>query len=107
MSEAPRTEQAARVVNAIRPRLHRPFQTRDARAALAAAADRGLGAPPWPLVTRKLDGQMVYGLLVGRQVQFWTRAGPTEVGQEAYQSTLASGADFAGFVEHVVSQAFS
>lgn len=54
-------------------------------------------------VTKKLDGQMVYGLLVGGAVEFWTRSGPTEVGSEARRVALSSSADYLGFVELICS----
>jgi hypothetical protein len=51
------------------------------------------------VVTRKLDGQMVCGVVVDGMVQLWTRAGPTEVGAEAFRVTVASQADYSGLVE--------
>ena len=56
------------------------------------------------LVTRKLDGQMVYGIMVGGFVQFWTRSGDTTVGQEAGRAVLTAAGDYPGFVRHVSSQ---
>ena len=42
------------------------------------------------VVTRKLDGQTVCGVVVDGNVQLWTRAGPTAVGQEAFRMTVAA-----------------
>jgi len=56
------------------------------------------------LITRKLDGQMVYGVVVAGEVQFWTRSGPTEVGIEAYRVALADAADFLGLVIYASGQ---
>jgi hypothetical protein len=55
-------------------------------------------------VTVKLDGQMVYGVTISNEVQFWTRSGPTEVGIEAYRVALCDAADYLGFVRFVSSQ---
>ena len=49
-------------------------------------------------VTRKLDGQMVFGLVLGGVVQYWTRAGPTQVGVEAFRVAADSAGDYWGFV---------
>ena len=51
------------------------------------------------VVTRKLDGQMVCGVMVGSVAQLWTRAGPTETGIEAFRVTVAAQADYSGLVE--------
>jgi hypothetical protein len=52
------------------------------------------------VVTRKLDGQMVCGVVIDDMVQLWTRAGPTAVGQEAFRVTVAAEADCVGFVRY-------
>ena len=55
---------------------------------------------PVLVVTRKLDGQMVCGVVVDGRVQLWTRTGPTAVGQEAFRVTVAAEADYVGFVKY-------
>ena len=54
-------------------------------------------------VTKKLDGQMVMGLVVAGRAQFWTRAGPTEVGMQAYAASQALTGDYSGFIEFIAS----
>ena len=56
------------------------------------------------VVTLKLDGQMVCGVVVGGMVQLWTRAGPTPVGVEAFRVAVAAQADYSGFVEFASEQ---
>lgn len=53
------------------------------------------------LVTRKLDGQMVYGIVVGGEVRFWTRSGPTEVGAEACQVVGSHPGDYFGLIRYL------
>jgi hypothetical protein len=56
------------------------------------------------VVTRKLDGQMVCGVVVGGMVQLWSRAGPTKTGVEAFRVTIAAQADYSGFVKFASEQ---
>jgi hypothetical protein len=59
---------------------------------------------PIELVVRKLDGQMVSGVLVGDEVQFWSRAGPTQVGMDALRAAEnCTESDYAGFVRYAAT----
>jgi hypothetical protein len=54
-------------------------------------------------VTKKLDGQMLMGLVIAGHPQLWTRAGPTDVGMRAWAAAEALSGDYAGFIGHVAS----
>ena len=49
-------------------------------------------------VVEKLDGQMIMGVLVDQQVQFWTRKGHTAVGMTAGSAAASLSGDYEGLV---------
>ena len=53
------------------------------------------------MVTEKLDGQVVCGVVVGTSVQFWSRKGDTVVGQRANGVAQGDSGDYDGLVEAV------
>eukprot|EP00657_Telonema_sp_P-1_P006291 TRINITY_DN245_c0_g5_i1.p1 TRINITY_DN245_c0_g5~~TRINITY_DN245_c0_g5_i1.p1 ORF type:complete len:248 (+),score=29.05 TRINITY_DN245_c0_g5_i1:354-1097(+) len=59
------------------------------------------------VVTRKLNGQMVSGVVVGGEVQMWTRAGPTEVGMQALRVAVAHPGNYSGLTEFTVQQSYT
>ena len=54
-------------------------------------------------VTRKLDGQMVVGVVVDGMAQFWTKGGPTETGVEAFRVAMTCQADYSGLIEYAAA----
>lgn len=53
------------------------------------------------LVTKKLDGQMVSGVMISEHFQLWTRAGPTEVGMQALRVATEHTGDYERFTAYL------
>jgi hypothetical protein len=51
------------------------------------------------LVTKKLDGQMVSGVMIQGGFQLWTRAGPTGVGMQAHRVATDHSGDYSGLIQ--------